>query len=198
MKQGAIFILGVLCLFQLLNAQDDMSTKEVPDVNHLFRIDILAPGIGGEVAFRHIGSFQGSANLGFGGGASFSSMETDGYFFISPQVQTELRAYFNRDKRVVKGKPIKGNSGLFAGVHLGYYAPDIYASNKNYELGHSIVAGPIFGVQRTFDCNIQLGFSCGLGVMWDEFHDFSMGAPGKFNFSYVILPKKQKKEVELD
>jgi hypothetical protein len=188
------FLIGLLCIASFLNsfAQE----KSEGYLNHIFRVDFMAPGLGGEIRLGPIQTLEISANLGFG--PSFNLVDSDesgdnnSYFLIAPEVHTQLRFYFNQEQRLEKSRSVYNNSGLFAGIHFGYYSPELYSSDEHVETTHAFNAGPVFGVQRTFAKHVQISFSFGLGFQWSDSRGPDLGAPGSLTFSYVILPKRNK------
>lgn len=182
----------VICFCNNLNAQSDE-----PLVNTL-NINILSPGIGGEFKIAPKGTIKLDGGIGFGVGFTISSStgsnstQFSSSFAIAPVFTSQARYYFNRTKRVDKGKSIYNNSGLFTGASFKYTAPEIYSSKSTITAGNSIDIGPIFGVQRTFNSNIQISLAMGLGYGWDEYNGSRVGFPGTFTLSYMILPKKNK------
>lgn len=183
------FVLAIFTLNSSLQAQEDNGANTLGS----FRIDILTPGIGGELQLRPTQTLEGSLNLGFGFGysnAEFDGAGSNNYFLLAPNMHLQYRYYFNRAKRLEKGKSIYNNSGLFFGVHTQYSGPEIFTTNDRYSANNGFQIGPIFGAQKTFQNNLQLGFSMGYG--YNSAYSTSLPASflGSLNFSYVIFPKK--------
>lgn len=191
--RNLLFILTFIFSINL-QAQDDNATNPVGSL----RFDILAPGVGGEIQLKETQTIAGAINFGFAFGASFSSngggQQEENYFIIAPTIHAQYRYFFNRPKRIRKGKSVYNNSGLFLGAHIRYNAPDIYSSDNFYSANDGLNIGPIFGVQKTWDNNLQLGISIGLGYNSASSNESQVDAIGSFNFSYVILPKRKNRE----
>ncbi len=188
-KISVFFILSLLFLSAGAQIEEDYPAT---NGNGSLRLDILSLGIGGEVQLTETFTLEAALLMGFNLKVSSTFSEVSTLFLIVPAARTQMRYYFNREKRISKGKSIYNNSGLFTGVHIGYNYSDIYSSEEPAQIGQGMACGPIFGVQRTWKNNLQLGFSIGLGVAWNEFGGSDLSGLGHFNFSYVILPKKKK------
>lgn len=172
-----------------IQAQDD-ATNEIG----VLRIDILAPGIGGEIQLQETQTIAGALNIGFAFGSNSTlGNQTESYFVIAPTIHAEYRYFFNREKRIGKGKTVYNNSGLFFGAHVKYNAPELYSSNELFEALDGVAVGPVFGVQRTWNNNLQLGISLGFGYSSITTNDTPIDGVGNFNFSYIFLPKRDKK-----
>ncbi len=183
-------LLFACCFFVFsLHAQDEDEEKTKGSL----RIDFLAPGVAGEIQLAKDQTMALGANIAAVGGSYTIGNQTENYFLVAPTFFVQYRVYFNKAKRIRKEKSIYNNSGLFFGVHIGGNTKEILSSTDFVTIGNGANFGPIFGVQRTFNNNLQLGFNIGLGYAWNEFEGAAgLTGLGQFNFSYVLIPQKKK------
>lgn len=177
----------------LLTFNTLLTAQEIDHLNNSFKIDILAPGISGEFPIAKNQTIAGSLNLTFAlliRGSSYSKTEV--FYGLPSTLYAEYRFYYNRPKRVSKGKTIYNNSGAYFAPHFRYIGPEIAG---NYPFGslysNQTQLGVVIGIQKTFASNLQLGFSVGPGINLND-EDTSAIPVGNLNFSYVISPKKNK------
>ena len=86
---------------------------------------------------------------------------TTSYFILYPYLQVSHRWYYNLDKRADKGKNVKRNSGNYISAMANYTGPKISGSDFVYKIPY-VGIGPVWGIQRTYGGNFNLGLELGL------------------------------------
>ncbi len=158
-----------------------------------FRLDFIPLGVGYEYQVKERQTLLFNVKLGFATGGTFSTTnENETFLIIAPEFVTQYRVFFNRDKRISKGKTIYNNSGLYFGAHIGYTGPAIYDNSDEFDVVRGVDIAPIFGVQKTWKSNLQLGFFIGPGIGIYGADNIGFSSAFGVNFSYVFVPKGNK------
>lgn len=152
--------------------------------NHLAKIDFLAPGFTYEKGLTDKTTFMinpaiGGA-IGYGGGQTIWS--------INPHVVLEYRYYYNFDRRTRLGKNTLNNTANYLAPRVSIIFPVI----NQYENGagaYAIVAGGVYGIQRTYNNGIYIKGEIGIGVYGN---DLEFTPVADFKFGYVL--NRNKKE----
>lgn len=120
-------------------------------------------------------------------------------YAMAGQIRLEYKNYFNLAARAANGRSIYNNSGMYLGVLASGKTPALIMNQSRIPWFYQpkLSLGPVFGVQRTFDNNISIDYAIGIGVIART--DFVLpGIVGHLIFSYVFLPKKNKRRIESD
>ena len=129
---------------------------------HLFKINLLAPGLEYEVALGSSTTLNINPYL-TGGYASSEGL------LIFPAIQGQFRKYYNLMRRQAKGKRTVGNSGNFIGLAgFGVGRPITNAEGSNIFRSY-YGAGPVWGLQRTYRSKFNLGLSGGVGYAFSTY-----------------------------
>lgn len=154
------------CLFllALFNAAISYSQedKNLIHTEKVWRVNFLNPGIEIEIPTGHNSTF--SANLGIGYGGSYPDLsynEKNGFvYLISPFLDFQEKFYYNFEKRGLKNKSIKNNSGNFVSARLLIRGNSI-ADNFERTSDLDFAIGPTWGIQRVYGKNFHLLFDVG-------------------------------------
>jgi|GEM_PF-3315370 len=186
---------NTLIIISLLMFGTMLTAQEANTPTSSLRINILSPGIGGE--FQIAPAQTLSANFNFEPlilatfPAEDTGLESTYYFGALPTFDLEYRFYYNRQKRIEKGRSIYNNSGAYLAPRLRYSTNPIQVAGDDSTLisAPRLETGGMIGYQKTFNSNLQLGIAAGMGL-----GVYSSGASSTFlaafNFSYIIIPKK--------
>lgn len=118
---------------------------------NVFRINFINPGVEYEWA---IGKQQTLGfNLGVGYGGSYPNLDVGGsngfIYIISPFFDLQFKQFYNRKKRLQKGRPINYNSGNFISARLLARGASI-ADNVTRTDNKDFAIGPTWGFQRNY------------------------------------------------
>ncbi|MFH6965028.1 hypothetical protein ACHRVK_21090 [Flavobacterium plurextorum] len=142
-------------------SQDNMAVEK-----NQFKVNILLPGFVYEHGFNAKNTLYSELSLGFGyksshyGGSSWS---------FYPTINEQFRHYYNLDKRAEKGKRTAHNSGNFIALNAVYNFKSISSNNDFIEDASSFTIAPVWGLQRTYSGNFNLGLNAGIGYNFDKY-----------------------------
>lgn len=144
MKRIYIVLLFVACNYAF--SQENGTTERV------WRVNFINPGAEVEVPLSK--NFTFSANVGVGYGGSYpelteSSLGSGIVYVIAPFLDLQVKAFYNFDKRMGKGKPIKNNSGNFLSARIISRGPSI-TDNIERKSDFDFAIGPTWGIQREY------------------------------------------------
>ena len=148
-------------------------TSSEADVEQVFKLTILSPGIGYEVP---VGKFQTvflHGYVGFNGGYSYSdAMGSSSYFYLEPTASVEYRYYYNFEKRQESGKRIAKNSANYlspffrTGIARRYWVNESGYVEHNGRAVHTV--GAVWGLQRNYKSHFSLDLNIGAGYIFKE------------------------------
>jgi hypothetical protein len=162
MKKNYLFLFLSFIFFNAVQAQDDAPTSVE---KNQFKINMLLPGFVYEHGFDAKNTLYSEASLGLG----FSANSNNSNFAVFPNINEQLRHYYNLEKRAGKGKRTARNSGNFLALNAIYNFESI-STNKDYrEAVPSFTAAALWGLQRTYKRKFNLEFSAGPGVNFDKY-----------------------------
>jgi len=165
------------------NAQ---SNKNVED--RLFKVNALTPGVSYEIGVANDFTLNFDLLMAVGGGSRGSKDFNMGVF---PGLDAELRYFTNLNRRLVKGKNIKGNSGNYIAMNNGISTgiPII----GTYELGSDFYYSLSFdyGIQRMRPKGFYWQIALGPALFVDDF-EISWGATLNATIGWVIGKNKNK------
>jgi hypothetical protein len=154
-KNSKIVILAVFSAITVSHS----SAQEKPTVaKSQFKINVLLPGFVYEHGLSSKNTLYSEISSGYG-----YTSNTFGYTSrFYPFINTQIRHYYNLDKRVSKNKTIKKNTGSFVAFEASYHFKSIN-TNKNFlQSDASLIAGPVWGFQRTYNKNFNLDLNAGI------------------------------------
>jgi len=116
------------------------------------------------------------AEAGLNAGFWFGSQYDDLGYVFTPVIAAEPRWYYNLNKRVQKGRDIKGNSGNFISLKVSY-RPDWFVLNNDDlkwngmsmaepEIHDAIAIVPTWGIRRTLGKHFDYEAGFGLGYAY--------------------------------
>lgn len=124
---------------------------------------LLSPKIEGEFALSQ------NATLGARVGSELFTFEqwiVDYFFVLLPSVDVYYRYYYNLDRRLGKGKRIYRNSGNYVSMTALYANGNpIWSERPEVDIDgkHFLVAGPVYGLQRTYGKGFFFNLEFGVG-----------------------------------
>ena len=105
-----LLIIGLNCFGQ----------NETSELQTIFRVNALSPGIELELPLNQASSLSINSGIGISGSYKNLSYTNSGItYFISPFMDLSYKKFYNIDKRLGKNKNILGNSEITGG--LDYY-----------------------------------------------------------------------------
>jgi len=102
----------------------------------------------------------------------------------TPYVKSSYSFFYNKDKRISKGKSLKNNSGNFIEAQLKYS----FGNKNDIDLNKSLLTDLHWGIQRSIGSNFYFRTHVGIGYLQD--FDLSKGnlTPTLgFKFGYNLL-----------
>ncbi|TDE05645.1 hypothetical protein [Flavobacterium hiemivividum] len=170
-------LFSILLAFTTLQAQDNAAVEKSQ-----FKINVLVPGIVYEHGFSDKNTLYSEVSLGFGYRShSFIGSTWDFY----PVINEQFRHYYNLEKRAAKGKVTAHNSGGFVAFTAAYFFESSTTNDSFAKTIPSLTVGPVWGFERTYKGNFNLGLNLGIGYNMDKFEDeFTLIA--NFSLGWVI------------
>ena len=134
-------------LFANLCAQENQAES----VENILRINFVNPALEYELKTSNSSLMSGAAGIGYGG--SYRELEVSGanglVYIISPFVDLQHKWYYNRNKRLTKGKNIEGNAGNYFSVR-GITRFAAISENVTRTDNLDFAVGPTWGLQRSY------------------------------------------------
>lgn len=152
-------IVLLLLISGLAQAQMSEPTRTEP---RLFKINLLAPGFEYEIALGSSTTLNINPYL-TGGYASSEGL------LVFPAIQGQFRKYYNLIRRQAKGKRTTGNSGNFIGLAGFGVGRSITSTEGNPVFQNYYGAGPVWGLQRTYQSKLNIGLSGGVGYAFSPY-----------------------------
>lgn len=156
-------ILGSMITALNLNAQDIPSVEK-----NQFKINVLTPGVVYEHGFNTKNTLYSELSLGVG--YQFSSYAGSTWYFY-PVINEQFRHYYNLEKRAAKGKVTAHNSGGFVAMTASYFFESITTNDSFSSSIPSLTVGPVWGFERTYKGNFNLGLNLGIGYNMDKYNN---------------------------
>lgn len=133
-----------------------------------FKINVLSPGLVYEQGFDDKNTLYSELSLGFGYRSnSFAGNTWDFY----PTINEQFRHYYNLEKRANKGKVTAHNSGGFVAMTTTYFFESTTTNNSFSKTIPSFTVGPVWGFERTYKGNFNLGLNLGVGYNVDKYNN---------------------------
>ncbi|PKB18870.1 hypothetical protein [Flavobacterium sp. 5] len=154
MKKYAYVLLNLI-IFSNLYSQDSPSVEK-----NQFKINILLPGFVYEHGFTTKNTLYSEISFGIGyRNNDYYGSEWSFY----PTITEQFRHYYNLDRRTSKGKVTVHNSGGFVALHSDYRFKAISTNDALSSLESSFTIGTVWGFERTYRSNFNLGLNMGAG-----------------------------------
>ncbi len=183
-----IVLLIYLCYSASIFAQE--STDSIPKLKSNLTLSIINPGIGYEFPLGRKFTISAQAGVGFTGGSypegKQSAFETGWQLLLSPFADLQTRYFFNRAKRVEKGKNVSNNSGSFVSVRGLVRGKEIESTFRR-KATPDYSLSPCFGFQHY---KKRLGYSFSIGpIFYTDSENNSGFFPVVFEFNVGYLIK---------
>ncbi len=160
-------ILTTVSVYTAFAQESELRTKK-----HLGKVNLLAPGIEYEVALGDFTTFDISGNIGFQIAAIEYNGDTEAEFFVRPNLEGQLRQYYNYRKRDEKGKNTMNNSANFVALYTSYmFGPFNQPENPLFEAGSVFIIGPVWGISRTYQSGLALSLVLGAGYYNESYEN---------------------------
>jgi len=125
------------------------------------KLNFLVPSIAYETGLTDKASITFEVGTGFSFRAR-SNQKTEFSFF--PYFESQYKYYYNFEKRAKKGRRTINNSANYISFLAGIHSQKPLFNNSRYNEQAVIIAGPTWGIQRTYKKGFRL--SLDLGVVY--------------------------------
>lgn len=160
MNKYFIIILSIFGMYSLFGQ------SRVSVVENQFKVNVLLPGLVYEHGFNDKNALYSEVSLGF---AYRSNYYAGSSWQLYPNINEQFRHYYNLDKRALKGRRVTHNSGNFVALNAIYNFKSISTNNNFSEDTSSFTIAPVWGLQRTYNRNFNLGLNIGVGYNFDKY-----------------------------
>lgn len=130
-----------------------------PRLSRQLSLNFLVPSIEYEMPLEENLSIDVQLGTAIGYAKSDSSSE----FGVFPVFQTQLRRYYNLEKRLKKGKKISNNSGNYFAALLEVRSGHSLIGELDLNEDYAAFAGPVWGLQRIYNSGFKLNLNIGAG-----------------------------------
>ena len=172
--------------------------KSDSKLSSFIMLDLGGQGIGLTYESRLSNKMTVDFSAGVGGGHDIG----EGFFEINygyPAFYFSLtpKYFYNRQKRIDKGKETLFNSGNYVGLRLKYVAAnsrhvDIYGNSSLNVYRNSVLGNIHWGIQRALGQHWLFNFHIGAGYAEDIDYSFGTIYPAiDFKFSYIFFNSKK-------
>lgn len=145
--KNILYLLVFILFFGKILAQNTIASVE----KNIIGIQIGPLGVWVNDEFRLTNKIALRAEAGLAAGYWAGSQFEGLGFLLTPAIRMEPRWYYNLDRRLRKGKDIKGNRGNFLTLQTSYY-PNwfvIAEDSDGLEIKDQISIIPTWGIRRT-------------------------------------------------
>ena len=146
----------------IASAQEEKPSAVVE--NKLLKIIFMDPGISYEYGLGNKTTLYSNFNVGLVYSGDSKQIKNWG---IAPNLQEELRYYYNLDKRVRKNKNISRNSGNHISLLAIYGFKTL--SKCEYTEMDGLTLAPTWGFQRTYKSGFNLSLNLGYGYNFSPY-----------------------------
>ena len=140
-------LLFIIFSINLLSAQDSGDSK----TKNVFRVNFVNPSLEYEFTTGKNAVLSVGAGVGYGG--SYRELEVQGanglVYIVAPFTDIQHKWFYNRNKRISKGKDVEYNSGNFISVR-GISKFSSIAENVTRTDNIDFAIGPTWGLQRSY------------------------------------------------
>jgi hypothetical protein len=159
--------------------------QDTPTVEkNQFKINLVLPGFVYEHGFNYKNTLY--SGISFGIGYRNNDYYGSGWSFY-PTITEQFRHYYNLERRASKGKVTAHNSGGFVALHTNYNFRPISSNDSYSSTETSFTIAPVWGFQRTYKGNFNLGFNIGAGYTINSYSEDSGFVPVlNFSLGWVI------------
>lgn len=176
MKKQILLFMGLLTLSSIY-------AQEAPAVEkNQFKINVLVPGVVYEHGFDAKNTIYSELSLGLGYRHNDYLGSTWEFY---PTINEQFRHYYNLEKREKKGKVTSHNSGGFVAVSAAYFFRSAVTNDSFSKSTTSLTVGPVWGFERTYKGNFNLGLNMGVGYNIKKY-DHSYNPILNFSLGWVI------------
>lgn len=181
----------LLFLFLLSQAFRTFAQNAIPDssIVSLTKLDLGFQGVGLSYEPRINSKMAIDFAAGVGGGYNVSEVRVNYrwsfsqpslYFMVTPKI------YYNRKRRIEKGKDVRNNAGNYWGIKVTYTSGN-NASDYRNSVSPSGLINLHWGIQRSLGDKWILNAHAGLGYAKDFPDGFGTIYPAlEFKFSYLF------------
>jgi hypothetical protein len=155
-------------VFLLLSAQS-FSQKKGGQMESVFKVIFLNPGIGYEQRIAGHQTIYGQAYLNFSAYFSYSdALGTAAGVSLSPAATVQYRYYYNTDKRIEQGKRTALNSANYLApvIKVTSFRERVLASSEKKRSREIYEAGVVWGLQRNYNSRFSLDLNVGPGYFY--------------------------------
>jgi hypothetical protein len=172
-----------IVLFLLFTPLFNAIAQDTPAVEkNLFKINLLLPGVVYEHGFSTKNTLYSEFSVGFGYNQSDFAGKNWAFY---PNINEQLRHYYNLEKRIKKSRRTEGNSGNFYGLNAVYNFESINTNSGFNSSVPSVTIAPVWGFQRTNNHNFNYSFNGGIGYNINQNHS-EMVLILNFSIGWVI------------
>jgi hypothetical protein len=150
----------IVLLFSLLSFSGICAQGKPAVEKNQFKINVLMPGLVYEHGFDDKNTLYSEITTGFG--YKYNSFLGSAHAFY-PIINEQFRHYYNLEKRAAKGKVTAHNSGGFVALNAIYNFKSISSNESLLYSNASLTIAPVWGFQRTYKGNFNLGLNMGIG-----------------------------------
>jgi hypothetical protein len=158
-----VIVFFILTITSIAQAQDKPAVEK-----NQFKINVLAPGFVYEHGLDAKNTLYSELSLGLG--YRYNSFIGSTWEFY-PIIIEQFRHYYNLEKRAAKGKVTAKNSGGYVAMTASYYFESIKTNDSFSPTIPSLTIGPVWGFERTYKRNFNLGLNMGVGYNIDKYND---------------------------
>ena len=120
-----------------------------------------------------------------GTGFAYRNFNGNSEYGIYSYIEAGYRYYYNLEKRKNKGKNISRNSGNYIALTSLLTNGDPIIGNLKTSIDYYGRVGPVWGFQRTYTSNLNLGLELGLGYGFDNL-DEALSTIINFRLGWVL------------
>ena len=186
-KNKFSFLVFLFALLLQTSALSSQSLQTVP------RVGLGISGLDFSVEFPVAENITIEPAIGFGPSYDFYNEDAFSAYLgwhwailePSVHVSTYGKFFYNRDKRMLKGKSMKFNSGNFFGVKVKYVSKPL--TNYSFDQDNTLLANLNWGGQRNFGRYWSYSYSVGVGCGSDIGNWYTTFYPAiDLKVSYVL------------
>lgn len=172
----ATMIISFLLTATCGHAQDKFSVELQ---KHSLTANFLSPGLQYEAKLSDNKSVVVSGGLSATAGWSgFNGFITT----VRPFLSTEYRSYYSRK---TQKKSLQSNSGNYIGGILGYQFNELTGEYRS-TFNNRLMGGAVWGIQRRYQSNLQLGVQAGLVMTYDDYFGIGGNAMARVQLGWII------------
>ncbi|MGO4821795.1 MULTISPECIES: hypothetical protein [unclassified Flavobacterium] len=160
MKKKFLLVLSLVAMTSV------KGQEAVTVAKNQFKINVLVPGVVYEHGFDDKNTLYSELSMGLGYRSNSFAGDTWDFY---PTINEQFRHYYNLEKRANKGKVTAHNSGGYVAMTAAYYFESTTTNEAFYNTIPSFTLGPVWGFERTYKRNFNLGLNMGVGYNMDKY-----------------------------